>query len=296
MIATTKIKMDLTGAGNMPWIDLMQNDSCSRNLQISLFTGVTPFMIPEDCTALVRYSKPDGKGGVYDTLPDGTKAYSFSENRVTVTLAPQVSTAAGRVELTISLLRAGAQLSCFSLQLMVHAQPGGKESERYVNVTAFLPQTGNAKVGQLLKVTETENGTVRAMETVAMPQALPNPKPLMVGGNCYDGSAVVEVPIPDAVRADVAQEAERVAEAACQRQGEGTLTFLVCSDAHHSLAHPNGTQLAESLNHGAQAMGLIRDKVHLDFFAMLGDVIWDAGETPRQAMAAMRYVNSLVAK
>lgn len=277
MIATTKIKMDLTGLRRQPCVDVMQDDQYSRNLEISLFTGGVKYVLPEDCGVLVRCRKPDGRVAVYDTLPDGTAACSVAENMVTVRLAPQVCTAAGKAELTVTLLHENTQLSSFAVALQVHPQPKGvAESEKYVNITAFLPQPESAEVGQYLRVAEVRNGKVTAVRTAAVP----------VGGATSEVSGA-----PDYVLA----EAERVAEAVQNRQNADTLTLIACSDPHYSGVHTEAGQMAQSVNHCGQAIRALREKVHVDLLAMLGDLIWDGGEDPRQAMDAMRFVNTALA-
>lgn len=94
----------------------------------------------------------------------------------------------------------------------------------------------------------------------------------------------------------VATEAERLAAVVQNRQNANTISFIACADMHHSLALSGQTeQMTESLKHAGQAMGLIRKMVHVDFAAMLGDMIWDDGETPDAAMDAMRAVNTAIA-
>lgn len=94
--------------------------------------------------------------------------------------------------------------------------------------------------------------------------------------------------IPDYVRA----EAERVAKVVQSRQNANTITFLACSDMHYSLLPSNTAQQTESITHLGQALKLIREKVHIDFAAYLGDMIWDSGETAEQALAAVRFGHS----
>lgn len=170
MIATTKFSMDLARPGVTPILDAVQEDKYSRELQIGLYTNGVAFPVPEDCAVLIRYGKPDGRGGVYDTMPDGTAAWSISGNEVTVRLAPQVCTVAGKVTLSVTLLHGGAELSCFPVQLNVHGrQEGAPESRQYIHITGFLPQTAAAQPGQYLKAAAVdENGRVTAVETGEM--------------------------------------------------------------------------------------------------------------------------------
>lgn len=165
MIVTHKIKMDLTNRGITPVVDVMQDDQYSRNLEISLYTGNGAFALPEECAVLIRYKKPDGQGGFYDSMPDGTRAWSADGNAVTVALAPQVCTVAGNVSLNIVLLCGCRQLSSFEISLRVgKCSQGNFDSAKYVNISNFLPQAVGASVGQLLKVAEVDvDGKVTAV-------------------------------------------------------------------------------------------------------------------------------------
>lgn len=108
----------------------------------------------------------------------------------------------------------------------------------------------------------------------------------LIASGGMDGSGGVAAP------AYVTVEAHRVAAMAHSRQNENTITFLTCSDLHYSSVSYNSAQLTESIAHLGQAMEIVRKNVHCDFAAMLGDMVWDGGETPEQAMAAVRFVNS----
>ncbi len=278
MIATSKIKMDLANPQRRINIDVMQDDRCSRELQISLYTGGIPYTPPQDCTALVRYHKTDGKTGLYDTLPDGSPACHIAGNVVTVTLAPQVCTVSGPVELVVSLIWGSAQLSSFAIGLHVHPQPGkNPRSEHYFSVTGFIPQPRKAQVGQYLMVSAVKDGRVTGLQT-----AFPAGNSTVVGSQ---GA-------PDYVVA----EAIRVAKVAQNRQNGSTITFLACSDPHHSISHAHAAQIADSISHCGQAMAIIKDRIHLDFAAVLGDLIWDGGENKQAAQEAMAFVNQALAE
>ena len=96
----------------------------------------------------------------------------------------------------------------------------------------------------------------------------------------------------DVIPSYVRTEADRVAALAQSRQNVNTLTFLASSDFHHSTVHATyAAGMQSSIMHCGQAMGLIRKSVHIDFAAMLGDLIWGSGETKAQALDAVRYVN-----
>lgn len=96
--------------------------------------------------------------------------------------------------------------------------------------------------------------------------------------------------VPDYVR----QEALRVAQLAQSRQNPNTLTLLLGADIHARLLS-NGTyssiQMVETTRHAAQAMAIIRSQIHVDACGLLGDQLWDNGESVEEAMETCRYIN-----
>ena len=99
--------------------------------------------------------------------------------------------------------------------------------------------------------------------------------------------------IPDYVKA----EAERVAAVVQSRQNANTISFIACADLHYSdpgnaVPHPHAAFHQAAMAHMGQAMQLIRERVRIDFTAMLGDMFWDSGETAAEALAGIRFVNS----
>lgn len=152
MIVTHKISMDLAQSSR-PCVEAVQDDRYSRDIQIRLTANGLPFCPPEDCNVEVGFTKSDGRSGRYDTMPDGSAAWNLSENLLTVRLAPQVLTVDGEVSLWVSMIRRDAVLSCFPIGLTVKKRPDFHAvSENYVNLSRFLPQPAEGKVGMLLQV------------------------------------------------------------------------------------------------------------------------------------------------
>lgn len=143
MIITSKIKMDLSVRSVTSRVNAVQDDKYSRNVEISLFDNFVAWEPPAGTAAIVRYRKSDGTGGNYDTLPDGTAAYSISGNVLTVALAPQVCTAPGRVKLAVGLICGDAEINTFSIDIDVQPNPGiDVVSEDYTNMRGGVPASG----------------------------------------------------------------------------------------------------------------------------------------------------------
>lgn len=169
MIITNHVSMDLIKSNRSETIHAVQDDRYSRNLEISLFADGIPWTAPENTVFLIRYSKNDGKGGEYDTLPDGTTAWAMVDNILTVALAPQVLTVPGPVSLSIRMILEEKQLSTFALLLKVSPAVGVEiaDSEDYHYVTTFLPVPPAAKAGQYLQISAVdEAGRVTGIEAV----------------------------------------------------------------------------------------------------------------------------------
>ena len=169
MIVTHEINMDLMNRGIVPIIEAVQDDCGSRRLAICLRAGGAAWEPPDGVNAIVRYIKSDGRGGEYDRLPDGTRAWTVSANVLTVELAPQVLNVAGPVKLSVALVLDTAVLHTF--QILVHVQPDVTAklaaSENYKNVAAFLPMPVPAKTGQYVRIGEVDDtGVARETEGV----------------------------------------------------------------------------------------------------------------------------------
>lgn len=167
MIVTHKINMNLDKPGNTPRVDVMQGDAYTREIQFNLFSGGATWDIPNGTQVLVRFQKPDGTGGTYDALPDGTSASTISGNTVTVTLAPQVTTAAGIVFLAVTLVQGVQELTTFSMLVNVQGNTTAAVSASgdYVSVAGMIPVASGASSGQVLVVKSVdENGNVTGVK------------------------------------------------------------------------------------------------------------------------------------
>lgn len=131
-----KVKIDLLTPGLHPRVYAVQDDICTREVQISLYSGGVSWTPTSGAGVAVGYRKSDGTVGIYDTLPDGSSAVSISGNVVTVILAAQMLTAAGTVEAAVTLAeKSGNQITTFAFDVIVSANPGSGaiKSEDYFN-------------------------------------------------------------------------------------------------------------------------------------------------------------------
>ena len=145
MNSTTYLTLDLQAPNFAVMASAKQNDTLGRQIAATLRDGSASF----DATGLlceIRYAKPDGTVGFYDTLEDDeTPAYSIDGNVVTFTLAEQMLAVAGAVYVDLNFYAAtGEKLTAFTFTLNVEASvldDGTIVSSDYYNVlTATLAE------------------------------------------------------------------------------------------------------------------------------------------------------------
>lgn len=150
MIITHKIEMDLAGRDWMPRIDVVQGDTNTRLLELTLLEAGSSWEIPEDVQVWVRYCKSDGTRGVYDTMPDGRCAWSAEKNVLSCELAPQMLTTDGIVLAQVELVQGDASVATFAVQIGVERNPaaGAVTSEDYVNMLQWMQEELNRMLAQ----------------------------------------------------------------------------------------------------------------------------------------------------
>lgn len=120
---TAALRVDLLDPGAPQIIHAVQDDSNSRKIAFNIYAGGAQWAVPDGTLVTVRYKKPDGTAGFYDTLPDGsTPAATIDGNVVTVALVPQAFTVRGNVPVQIKLYNsAAASITTFAVVMHVSA-------------------------------------------------------------------------------------------------------------------------------------------------------------------------------
>lgn len=120
---TAALRVDLLDPGAPQIIHAVQDDSNSRKIAFSIYAGGAQWAVPDGTLVTVRYKKPDGTAGFYDTLPDGsTPAATIDGSVVTVALVPQAFTVLGNVPVQIKLYdSAGTSIATFTVVMHVSA-------------------------------------------------------------------------------------------------------------------------------------------------------------------------------
>lgn len=140
MNLTSKLILHLDDDRSPPLVPAVQSDT-ARSVEVALYAGGQPWDIPADASASIRYRRADGSGGKYDTLPDGSKAWSTDGNTVTIALDAAVLGVPGTATMQIALHSGEEVLSTFSFQIQVQADPSVGTS-----APAVPPQSGSAAV------------------------------------------------------------------------------------------------------------------------------------------------------
>ena len=176
LVITHKLRMDLEGKEGRKWIEVNQWDTNTQQIRLSLFSQMKAWLIPADAAVMICYKKPDGTRGMYDTLSDGTAAWSAAGNKLTLELAPQMLTAAGTVTFQTKILQQEKVVHTFAVEIVVRPFLGNDKpansmpSENYFYLTRVLPAPDNAKAGHFLKVSDVDSaGNVTRVEAVEIP-------------------------------------------------------------------------------------------------------------------------------
>lgn len=138
MKITNRVPINLMSKQPTPIVYAVQGDS-ARAIAFDLYCSGSPWLLPNGARAVVRYKRPDGGCGVYDTLPDGSCACEITEHTVVVAIAQTVLAAVGTVYLQISIEREGEILSTFPIIVRVEEDlaAGVPTPEVYVNILSW---------------------------------------------------------------------------------------------------------------------------------------------------------------
>ena len=88
--------LNLSADAIPPRLHMVQGDANSRTIVATLWDGAQPYSIPAEAAVMVRFRKPDGTGGLYDTTESGNKV-SYAGSIVTAPVATQMLAVAGDV-------------------------------------------------------------------------------------------------------------------------------------------------------------------------------------------------------
>lgn len=140
MKVTSQITVDLLHPNMATLVYAKQADQQSRFISAALLEGSQPWTPPTGALTAVRYRKPDGTIGWYDTTENKAAAVTMNGNIATIQLAAQALTVSGDVYIELEFYTQSAEkLSSFAWVLAVEASAvsdGEIESSDYFNVLA----------------------------------------------------------------------------------------------------------------------------------------------------------------
>lgn len=142
MKVTNKIGIHLDDQRIIPSISMMQADAYTRVLEFSLYSGGVAWDVPDGVSVAVAYSGASGNG-IYNTLPDGTAAYTVDGNVVTAVVAPQALSMPGDTKLTVVFDDGnGKQLATFCVTLNVEKNPAVNATKPpdYINLRQWMSE------------------------------------------------------------------------------------------------------------------------------------------------------------
>lgn len=109
MQSTTTLELNLQYPNHATTMYAVQNDRLSRKISAVLADGATAWSPPTGSLAIVRFIKPDGTMGFYDTDENGEPAVTWTGNVATIMLAEQVLTVAGDVWCQVNFYNSGEE-------------------------------------------------------------------------------------------------------------------------------------------------------------------------------------------
>ena len=158
MLITHKIQMDIQLFSIVPYLNVVCGDEYTRQLELTLFSGGVEWPVPEGASAVIRFSRSDGHGGLYDTLPDGTAACAIKDNVVTAILAPQVLSATGFATVSVALVKDEQILGLFPVGINVKADP----SQNVIPPEDYFNYLNIGSIGDLKELKTEEKSTLVA--------------------------------------------------------------------------------------------------------------------------------------
>ncbi|MFR1754091.1 MAG: hypothetical protein ACLSV7_05225 [Oscillospiraceae bacterium] len=142
MYNTQTINLDMSSRDPCPRVVAKQGDAGSREVAIKLYDNGAPANINNqiaqsgtETKGVVRFCKPDGKGGIYDRTEDNLIACTLGKDTITVRLAAQMLTCPGDVVADVAIICGTTIISTFNFIVAVQANPaaGITPSHSYYN-------------------------------------------------------------------------------------------------------------------------------------------------------------------
>lgn len=120
MQSITTLSLNLQHPNFATTMDAVQHDRLTRKIIATLADGGTAWTPPTGSLGMIRFLKPDGTMGFYDTDENGNAAVTWTGNVATIMLVEQMLTVAGDVCCQMQFYNSGEErLSSFSWVIKV---------------------------------------------------------------------------------------------------------------------------------------------------------------------------------
>ena len=97
-----ELTLNLSADGIPPRLHMVQGDANTRTVVATLWDDAQPYTVPAASAVMIRFRKPDGTGGLYDTTESGAQV-TVSGNTVTAPVATQMLAVAGVVQAQVDI-------------------------------------------------------------------------------------------------------------------------------------------------------------------------------------------------
>lgn len=230
-----ELTLNLSADGIPPRLHMVQGDANTRTVVATLWDGAQPYTVPAASAVMIRFRKPDGTGGLYDTTESGAKV-TVSGNTVTAPVATQMLAVAGVVQAQVDIYgtatgKAAEKLATFrfAVEVAPSVYPDAEIiSSDYFNIIA-------ADIG-------------KAVEAAARAEAA------QAAASAAQQGA--ETARDDAVNAKTAAESAKTAAVAAQKESEAAQTKAEAAQTaagQSAAAAQTAREGAETAQSGAQA-------------------------------------------
>lgn len=151
-VITNEISIDLMKPTDIAEVHAVQGERNTRCVRMFLLSDGKPWQIPENTLLAIRYGGVARSSGYYDTLPDGSDAWEYDGNAITLRLTPQMMSSAGSVFVQVEMIQEDQMLATFSFKLLVAANPAIDvvEPETYVNWLQWMKNQLESHIQSLI--------------------------------------------------------------------------------------------------------------------------------------------------
>ena len=230
-----ELTLNLSADGIPPRLHMVQGDANTRTVVATLWDGAQPYTVPAASAVMIRFRKPDGTGGLYDTTESGAQV-TVSGNTVTAPVATQMLSVAGVVQAQVDIYgtatgKAAEKLATF--RFAVEVAPSVYPDAEIISSDYF-----NIIAADISKAVE---AAVRAEAAQTGAEA---------------ARAGAETAREDAVNAKTAAESAKTASVAAQEKSEAAQTKAETAQTaaeQSAAAAQTAKEGAETAQSGAQA-------------------------------------------